>query len=431
MSNFGKNPTTNHAPRHELGGADELDLTGLPGVLGDEQDAGLIKGTSISLSGTKQGDSIYYDAFADQWKNQPLNFNHYNIVLGSDWSPTVAELKAHGSAFVFSTFVFSYSHVGNGTVAYLNGIVATLGDTYTVTDSGVLTIGSLVVTPGTIVAWAGTAWIYVLPPSATGFVPPGVRVVLSTTTPLIAPYTDGVDDGKLIAFDGTDNTGFETPEDITITLPDPSGFDKDHMIYGPIYCGKLGEAGEVIIQIDGGGTFVDGLVDARLSANAETLMIGATNGDFIATWIRMSELLNVLQVRRNATWDASNFATATALPFSLVDVEENANISSWSAGTPSRLTVSLSGYYDVSGFVSFLSNERDKWSVFFWLLKNGTTEIPGGKVYTGDREKVYSSATLSPIVVYLEAGDYLEWVFEHDGFAGSLYAATIVAKRRY
>ena len=98
--------------------------------------------------------------------------------------------------------------VGNRTVAQINalGDPGAVSDVYVVTDSGTLTLGSLSVAAGDVVQWddANTQWIKIVSNSG-GFVPSGIRFSLNTGTALVAPYTDGVDDGKIVEFDGTNN----------------------------------------------------------------------------------------------------------------------------------------------------------------------------------------------------------------------------------
>jgi len=99
--------------------------------------------------------------------------------------------------------------IGNATVATLNGLSPSAGHAYVVTDSGTLTAGSLAVVAGDMVELDGAAWIK-LSASSGGFVPAGTRAVLSTSQALISPYTDGSDDGKVVEFSGSSNTGTDT-----------------------------------------------------------------------------------------------------------------------------------------------------------------------------------------------------------------------------
>ena len=92
--------------------------------------------------------------------------------------------------------------IGNNDVATINGLLPGTCDAYVMTDAGVLTLGALAVSTGDLVEYDGAAWVKIVANSG-GFPPAGTRVMVSTTVPLIAPLTDGVDDGKIAEWDGT------------------------------------------------------------------------------------------------------------------------------------------------------------------------------------------------------------------------------------
>ena len=105
--------------------------------------------------------------------------------------------------------------VGNAAVATINGLGAPIeGDAYVLTDGGSLTAGTpLVVTIGDLVEFDGTSWVMIFQ-AVGGFVPAGTRAILSMQTPLISPYVDATDDGKIVDFTGASNTGLDTAEAI-------------------------------------------------------------------------------------------------------------------------------------------------------------------------------------------------------------------------
>lgn len=78
------------------------------------------------------------------------------------------------------------------------------GDSYVIDGAGTTNEGD-------IREWSGAAWVQ-LEAAAGGFVAAGVRAILalSPTVPLIAPYVDGTDDGKVVDFTGASNTGVDT-----------------------------------------------------------------------------------------------------------------------------------------------------------------------------------------------------------------------------
>jgi hypothetical protein len=102
--------------------------------------------------------------------------------------------------------------IGNLGEVALEALSPSVGDAYVVSvidGDGSLVPGGLSINEGDIVEYDGANWIFA---EATSEVTAGVpsfstHATLSTSTPLISPYVDGVDDGKFVAFDGTSQTG--------------------------------------------------------------------------------------------------------------------------------------------------------------------------------------------------------------------------------
>lgn len=95
--------------------------------------------------------------------------------------------------------------VGNATVATINAATPSAKDAYVLTDAGVLTLGALAVSTGDIVEFDGAAWVLIVANSG-GFPPAGTRALASINTTLIAPLTNGADNGKIADWDGTSLT---------------------------------------------------------------------------------------------------------------------------------------------------------------------------------------------------------------------------------
>lgn len=142
---------------------------------------------------------------------------------------------------VRSNKVLSIRYLGNDSVAGLNAIGGGLaaldsGKTWVMTDSGILTIGSLPVVAGDIIEWSGTAWTKVLD-GVGGFTPFGSRLVVSTTPgdTLQAPLIDGDDNGKFAQFGGSSNdpSSFSLPVDgdVVFVVAGASTFNNDGFIY--------------------------------------------------------------------------------------------------------------------------------------------------------------------------------------------------------
>lgn len=99
--------------------------------------------------------------------------------------------------------------VGNEGAATIEGLTPAEGDAYVVDDvsGGEAPAGALIgAAVGDIWQYVSATWVKVVT-QVGGFVPNGTYVLLNDTTALIAPYTDGSDEGKRVDFDGTTNDG--------------------------------------------------------------------------------------------------------------------------------------------------------------------------------------------------------------------------------
>lgn len=182
-----------------------------------------------------------------------------NIASGLQWRTPVA---VHGL-------------VGNAGFATLNGLTPTEADAYVVTDTGTLTAGSVSVTPGDLVQYDidSSIWVLVVPDSG-GFVPADTRVTLSTVTALITPYTDATDDGKIVEFSGSSNTGADTSEATDGSAVLVTGEGAYHENAGFVFDGTVPTGSWV--QFTGAGQVVAG---AGLDKSGNTIFVG--NGDGI------------------------------------------------------------------------------------------------------------------------------------------------------
>ena len=123
------------------------------------------------------------------------------------------------------------NYIGNNDVATINGLSPSTCDAYVMTDAGTLTTGSLGVSAGDLVEFDGVAWLKIVPNSG-GFPPADTRALVSTTIALIAPLTDGVDDGKIAEWDGASLTPtFESPTDGFATIVAGDGACDEGSIY--------------------------------------------------------------------------------------------------------------------------------------------------------------------------------------------------------
>ncbi len=372
------------------------------------------------------GAKLFYNEGTHTWEQEPLPILVYKEVICADWAPTLDDIYDFGSTLIINARVSFTSFVGNATVAVLNGLTPTAGDAYLVTDAGTLTTGSLAVVAGDVVVYSGTAWVMGKGVGSSGYAQQGVRFQLSSVTTLIAPYT-GYSGGEYLYFDGTSNTGVDTALDVVLTLPAPTGLPAHDGMLRRLYLGIMSdtEYGKVDIAIASSGVFSDGLEKAELRKDGSTVMLAAFNAALQSTWQRISSMKDVMQIRRAATWAAANFSTATALPFDTADTENNDAVSEWAiTPNPSYVSINYTSRYTVSGFASLDSTGGSTWTCEAYLAVNGT-EVSGTRIRTGNYGGEDQALTLSPMVLDLEDGDYLEWVFDQASLTGNLRAATL------
>lgn len=120
-----------------------------------------------------------------------------NLVQGLTWKDPVESLHLIGNVQVTGL-------VGNLTALAIEALSPTSGDAYVVTTAngaGALTSATV----GDIWQYQGSTWTKIVT-GATSFVQE-LYALLSETTALISPYTDGTDDGKRAYFDGSGLTG--------------------------------------------------------------------------------------------------------------------------------------------------------------------------------------------------------------------------------
>ena len=193
-----------------------------------------------------------------------------NLSVGISWKPPVQ--------------VFNL--VGNLSVSDLNSLSIVEGQAYVVTDSGTLTRGSISVSAGDVVQDNGSIWMKVVD-NVNGYVPSGTRAILSSSINLISPYTEGTDDGKLISFNGSSNTGTDTSEavDGNAIVVNRGYYDNIAFVFnGSVPSGSW-------IQFTGGGTvnagiglyFTGNLLNVALGDGITELPTGEVGIDLSST----------------------------------------------------------------------------------------------------------------------------------------------------
>jgi hypothetical protein len=122
-----------------------------------------------------------------------------NLITGMTWKDAVEHFNLLGNA--------SAADLEGDLVV---GYTKVAGDEWVITTGGTMNSGALSVSAGDIVEWSGSAWVKI-DAGVGGFVDADTRAILGGAgRPLFAPYTEGSDNGKIIQFSGSSNTGADT-----------------------------------------------------------------------------------------------------------------------------------------------------------------------------------------------------------------------------
>lgn len=231
--------------------------------------------------------------------------------------------------------------VGNASVLTLNGLAPIRRDAYVVTDSGVLSAGSLSVSAGDLVEFDGAAWV-LLVGNALGVVPAGTRAGLSTATNLIPPYTNGVDDGKIVAFPGASNTGVSTAEaedGIAVLVTNDNSVDNS---IGFTLEGNVGSGSWV--QFTGAGQINAG---SGMWKTGNTLNVGEGNG------IQVNA--DTVEIKIDSVV-ANPFLETTAAGLRMVGLSSGSLIVGNSSGRPTAVALSGDATLSNLGVITLSSN---------------------------------------------------------------------------
>lgn len=162
----------------------------------------------------------------------------------------------------------------DGKRAYFDGTTNTgalttpaTGDSYVIGNTGAKWLGS-------IYEWSGTAWTSILAGSG-GYVPAGTRAILALAPSkvLIAPYTDATDDGKIVSFSGSSNTGTDTGEATDGSAVLSEGENSYYENWGFVYDGTVPTG--TWVQFTGAGQINAG---DGLTKSGNTLAVGKGDG---------------------------------------------------------------------------------------------------------------------------------------------------------
>lgn len=218
---------------------------------------------SIDANGKPQDAGVAVDdagtTTSDLWTADKIQTEIDNAIDGRKWKDPVSVLRL----------------IGNLTIAGIDLLTPTAGDAYVATDAGTPAAGtSDALVAGSIAEFDGTSWLEVVAGSG-GFVPAGTRALLDTRTALIAPYTDATDDGKVVDFTGTSNTGAATGEAVEGNALIVSGEQSIYENNAYTFDGVVPTGTWRLINQGGGLTAGNGIL---ISSNTVSVKPDATTG---------------------------------------------------------------------------------------------------------------------------------------------------------
>lgn len=223
-----------------------------------------------------------------------------------------------------------------------------------------------------------------------------------------ANYTmDLLDDSTII----TTNTA-----QITITMPDANGFANNSVAkeFG-IY--NLGSA-DVIVTLSGTNTFNDGTSNRTLESGDFIRFLGAYPS-VGGGWVVVKEKNAYVQLRRSASWAASNFTSDTAVPFDTVDnVKDQYRLNGEVTTNPTRITMKKSGEFLLSAKGDINSTGGGSYSISGYLRVNGTDTINGSNFSFGNYQTEDTFFSLPSIIYKADADDYIELILDQNNLTG-------------
>jgi hypothetical protein len=119
----------------------------------------------------------------------------------------------------------------------------------------------------------------------------------------------------------------------------------------------------------------------------------------------------ITQARRDATWSASNFTSATAVPFDTTDLQTDLLRIERNLSNTTRVDIKASGNHTVDFSCAIDSTGGSGYKVDFYLRVNGTTTIPGSTGSVGNYQ--FEDSYFSKTIAYnFTAGDYIELILD-------------------
>lgn len=197
---------------------------------------------------------------------------------------------------------------------------------------------------------------------------------------------------------------------VTLTIPTSSTFSNDGHAreFGIFNYGTF----PLTVQLSGTDIFANGTNKFILNTGNLLRFIGAyPTLSPPAIWVIANRTPAITQVRRDAIWSASNFITATAVPFDTTDIQVDSSRIERNLSNTTRVDVKTTGNHIINFSGAIDSTGGSSYKVSFWLRVNGTTIVPGsvGSVGNYQTEDSYFGKT---IYYKFNVNDYVELIFD-------------------
>lgn len=176
--------------------------------------------------------------------------------------------------------------------------------------------------------------------------------------------------------------------------------------------------GDLTVSLAGTDTFNNGISNITVTNGGFARIIGAypnTGGG----WLILTLAPAHVQLRRAATWAATNFSSLTAVPFDTIDeVHDAYRLDGEVTTNPTRVTAKKAGEFKVSCHGNINSTGGGSYSILGYMRKNGTTKIPGTDFAFGNYQTEDTFFALPAIVTTLAQNDYVEVILNQSNLTG-------------
>ncbi len=215
-----------------------------------------------------------------------------------------------------------------------------------------------------------------------------------------------------------------TSAEVVITLPLSSGFSAG--VWRNFIINHVTGTNNIKIVTSGVETFAYGNTYFNLGSHPYSFTIGTFNSGSVSSWGLVRNCTVKCNLHRDADWAASNFSSATAIPFDHEGYNNQSEILTTDIGgsNPERITILTTGTYKISYGVDIDSTGGSTWNATAQIYKDGVA-LENTDVRTGNYGSEDSSLSFIPTYLDLVAGEYIDLRIVQNNLTGNLVGATL------